>query len=155
MLPVDELRRRQEQRLLPALAAWDEAKKNLEGAIALAEAREREYREIAEDVQRSLGALQLVLSMTQELEDAKLRERGSFSGVNQALPMASVEESRTSNGAATALQIQNARSDRPLPNGLVRVSSRRLFPANWRSKDTSLSILQPAPRLQSAPPHGK
>ena len=113
MLPVEELRRRQEQRLLPPLTAWEEAKKKLEEAIALAEAREHEYRLIAEDVQRKLGALQMVIGMTQELDEAR----------------------------SIALIEQSAPSHRPLQNGLVRVSSRRLFAANWRSKETSLSIL--------------
>ena len=74
MLPIDELRRHQEQRLLPAFAAWQEAQKSLEAAIALAEIRERNYREVADDVRRKLAALQLVISMTQELENAGVAE---------------------------------------------------------------------------------
>jgi hypothetical protein len=127
MLPIDELRRREEQRLLPALAAWDEAKKILENAIALAENREREYREIADDVQQRLGALQTVIGMTQELEASK-----------ESMAVPAIEESRTS-----------LASDQPLQNGLVRVSSRRLFSASWRSNESSLSILESASRLRS------
>ena len=116
MLPVNELRHRQEQRLLPALAAWEEAKKSLESAIALAESREREYRDIADDVHRKLDALQTVIVMAQELEESQ--------GVG------ALEASRTSTPSA-----------RPARSGVLQVSSRRLFPANWRSRETSLSIL--------------
>jgi hypothetical protein len=126
MLPVDELRRYQEQRLLPALAAWEGARKNLKDAIALAETREQEYRQIGEDVQRRLSALQLVIGMTQELDEA----RGT--GVK--------EESRSTIAAVTPLDNQSAQSDRPLHNGLARVSSRRLFPANWRSSAADTGV---------------
>jgi hypothetical protein len=49
---IEQIRRRQEQRLARSLESWNEAKKQLESAIALAEAREREFREVSDDVRR-------------------------------------------------------------------------------------------------------
>lgn len=68
MLDLDELRSRQEQRLIPPLESWNLAKKHLEEAIALCEAREREFQQVSEDVKRRLDALDLVNSMANELE---------------------------------------------------------------------------------------
>ena len=140
MLPIDGLRRHQEQRLLPALAAWEEAKKSLEKAIALAELREQEYREIADDVLRRLAALQLVISMTQELENAGVAELNS--GLAHPWPMLAAQEHRVSNPVPATLQQKSTQPVLQLPSGLVRVSSRRLFPSKWRSNESSLSILQ-------------
>src|SRR5580704_12947367 len=69
MINFDQLRRRQEQRLVPALESWNEAKDHLEKAIALAETREKEFREVSEDVQRKLGALDVVIGMANEIGD--------------------------------------------------------------------------------------
>ena len=63
MLDLDELRTRQERRVMPALESWNLAKKHLEEAIALAEACEREFQQISEDVKRRLDALDLVATM--------------------------------------------------------------------------------------------
>jgi hypothetical protein len=110
MIPIDELRRRQEERLLPAMDAWNEAKKNLENAIALAETREKEYRELSDDVRRKLDAMQLVLGMTQELEQ-------------------------------DAASDQSPRDSRK-QNGILRVSTQKMFPAAWRAKYSTLAIHQ-------------
>ncbi|HEX4275106.1 MAG TPA: hypothetical protein VHZ74_07120 [Bryobacteraceae bacterium] len=113
---MDELRRRQEERLLPAMDAWNAAKKNLEQAIALAETREKEYRELSDDVRRRLDAMQLVLGMAQELEQE----------TSEQLVVRETEK----------------------PNGLLRLSSQKIFPAAWRAKYASLAI-QPG-ELKSA-----
>ena len=68
MLDLDQLRSRQEQRLIPALESWNLAKKHLEEAIALCEAREREFQQVSEDVKRRIDALQLVATMANELQ---------------------------------------------------------------------------------------
>jgi hypothetical protein len=64
---IDQLRQRQEQRLLPVLESWNAAKKHLETAIAMAEAKEREYHEVQEDVRRNLDALVLVIKMARDM----------------------------------------------------------------------------------------
>jgi hypothetical protein len=66
MIDVDQIRIRQEQRLTPVLQALNEAKQHLANAIALVETRERQYREIQDDVKRKLDALALVISMAAE-----------------------------------------------------------------------------------------
>lgn len=68
MTNIEQLRALQHQRLVPSLALWNEAKKNLEDAIALTERREREHRELCDDVQRKIEAIDLVASLTRELD---------------------------------------------------------------------------------------
>lgn len=75
MLDLDQLRSRQEQRLIPALESWNLAKQHLEEAIALCEAREREFQQVSEDVKRRVDALQLVATMANELEAPASTER--------------------------------------------------------------------------------
>jgi hypothetical protein len=73
---IDQLRQRQEQRLLPALESWNTAKKHLEAAISMAEAKEREYHELQEDVRRNLDALVLVIKMARDMgSDASAKAR--------------------------------------------------------------------------------
>lgn len=67
MTDIEQLRALQHQRLVPSLAMWNEAKKNLEDAIALTETREREYRELSDDVQRKIEAIDLVANLSKEL----------------------------------------------------------------------------------------
>jgi hypothetical protein len=77
MFNVDLIRNRQEQRLVMLRAAWNEAKKHLEEAIAMTEAREREFLQASQDVQRRLEALDLVASMARELGEPEIpEERG-------------------------------------------------------------------------------
>jgi hypothetical protein len=75
MLNIDEMRTRQEQRLVPVFNAWTEAKKQLESAIALAEAREREYQEVCADVRKKLESLDVVASMAAEADEVIPAER--------------------------------------------------------------------------------
>ena len=127
MFPIDKLRHKQEQRLQPPLHAWNEAKKNLEAAIALAETREKEYRKVAEDVQLKLDALQLVISMTTEL-------------ANEDPPQ--IEEPQVSNLSLPAPEEKSLATAPKSLSQVVRVSSRRLFAANWRSPQTRSPILR-------------
>jgi ribosomal protein S21 len=66
---IDQLRSEQKNRLSVAFKALQEAKKHLENAVALTEAREREFREASEDVRRRIEALDLVAGMAKELDD--------------------------------------------------------------------------------------
>src|SRR5947209_2895148 len=63
MIDIEQLKIRQEQRLLPPLQAWNEAKRQLENAIALTEARQREYERVCRDVRQKLDALEVVLNI--------------------------------------------------------------------------------------------
>lgn len=97
-----------------ALDSWNLAKKHLEEAIALAEAREREFREVSEDVKRRLGALDLVASMARELEAAPASERSLPAKTNQAM-LAAPEDSaakpdadQTSESALVKATVANA-----------------------------------------------
>lgn len=85
MLDLERLRSRQEQRLIPALEAWNLAKKHLQEAIALTETREREFRELSDDVKRNLDALNMVARMAGELEGGTPAERRP---AEQSLPPA-------------------------------------------------------------------
>jgi hypothetical protein len=138
MIPADELRRREEKRLLPALEAWNEAKKILEQAIALAEAREKDYRELSHEVQRRLDALQLVINMSMELEHATPAGSQGIGEPAQPLP---VLAENTAVAAASAATDQSTGRTSQKQNGIMSISSRRLFPANWRAKHPQLSIL--------------
>jgi hypothetical protein len=146
MFSVDLIRNRQEQRLMVLRAAWNEAKKHLEEAIALTEAREREFLQASQDVQRRLEALDLVASMARELNEPELpEERGLKAADGQpelnppdhpaetikALQAAVAPPADLKNGAPEFLEFE----------GLIRKSSRPLFPQQARSK-YSLSILQ-------------
>lgn len=61
------IRDQQEKRLLAALQIWETEKKSLEEAIARCEAKEREFREVQDDVQRRLEALDLVMDMSRQI----------------------------------------------------------------------------------------
>jgi hypothetical protein len=124
---IDLLRRRQEQRLLPVLASWDAAKKHLENAIALAEAREREFREVQEDVRRNLDALVLVIGMTKELAD-ELPDRGNLKA-EENQPIMMVPE----NNAGEVKTAEGAKTPVPGLESLLRRSSRPLFSSLRRS----------------------
>ncbi len=68
-LSLEEIRARLEQKLLSAHEEWDFEKKRLEEAMARAEGKEREYREVAEDVRRRLEALELVTAMALGMDE--------------------------------------------------------------------------------------
>jgi len=119
MLNVDQIRIHQEQRLAPALEAWNEAKRNLESALALAQTREREYREVCADVRKRLDAVDLVVSMAKELVEIP-GERLIQPAASQMLPA----------------------PDASKDGGAARRTSRALFPPSVRARVASLSILQ-------------
>ena len=125
---IDQLRQRQEQRLLPVLESWDAAKKHLETAIALAEAKEREYHEVQEDVRRNLDALVLVIKMARDLGgDSQAKVSTTRAEESQALMMLA-ENTRGETKASEAAE--------PAERGigtLLRKSSRPLFASLQRS----------------------
>ena len=138
MFNFDQLRSWQEQRLLAAVETWNEAKEHLEKAIALAEAKEREYSEVSEDVRRRLEALDLVSSMAREL-GGEVRTERSLDAAEQPMLMAPEK---------TARELKVAESPAAPPpeahgfDGFLHRSSRPLFPSHLRSKYARLSILQ-------------
>jgi hypothetical protein len=145
MNKFDQLRRWQEQRLVPVLESWNEAKAHLEKAIALAETREREFREVSEDVQRKLGALDIVMGMANEIGDEIPIERllsAAESKPGLMLLEKAIGGARTTEMPETSVQVRIAAPQSQGFGGLLRRSSRPLFPARERSKYASLSILQ-------------
>ena len=145
MIKFDQLRTRQEQRLVPALKSWNEAKGHLEKALALAEAREREFRELSEDVQRKLAALDVVIGMANEIGDEIPTER--LLNAAESSPTLMLTEKGGGGVGVTDTAETSARVQITVPQshgfgGLIRRSSRPLFSAHQRSKHGSLSIFQ-------------
>lgn len=106
---LDQLRRLQEKRLSAALQAWEVEKQRLQEAVARAEAKEHEYREVAEDVKQRMAALDLVALMQQEQQAPALAAPAA-----QMLAPASLPQS----GPPPAVD----------PEPIIRTSSRPLFP---------------------------
>jgi len=149
MFNFDQLRSRQEQRLLLAVETWNEAKVHLEKAIALAEAKEREYSEVAEDVRRRLDALELVGSMARELGGEVPAERSIDAAEKQPMlmpPENAAGELKVAENPATPapgpIPVSSGASESQGFNGFLHRSSRPLFPSHLRSKYARLSILQ-------------
>ncbi len=142
---LDQLRSRQEQRISLALESWNEAKEQLKKAMAFAAAREREYREVSEDVRRRLDALELVSHMAREFgEEALILNRADAS---ENLPRLTAPRSETEKSKAIeiATKLNPAQCIAPGPSALhvgVRKSSRPLFSSDVRSRLARLSILQ-------------
>jgi hypothetical protein len=146
MFNLELIRNRQEERLKSLRASWVEAKKHLEEAIALTETREREFREASLDVQRRLEALDLVVSMAREMEAPEVPEERSLNAADEQPklnpPDHPAETIRAiQSAAAPPPELKSGPPELPDYDGLVRKSSRPLFPAQARSK-YSLSILQ-------------
>jgi hypothetical protein len=148
MFNFDQLRSRQEQRLLAAVETWNEAKEHLENAIALAEAKEREYSKVAEDVRRRLEALELVGSMARELGGDVPADRSIDAAEKQPMlmpPEKAVVELKVAETPAGPVPVPGpVTSGAPEShgfNGFLHRSSRPLFPSNLR-KYARLSILQ-------------
>lgn len=145
MHEIDQLRRRQEQRLVPVLQAWNDAKEHLAKALALAESKEREFHEISGDVQRKLEALDLVVAMAGEAGNEIPAERLLQVAAGKPTLMIREEVNReTSVGemAEESTQIRNIAAHTQGLGGLVRRSSRPLFSRPARSRYAALSILQ-------------
>ena len=69
VIDADQIRMRQEQRLLSARQALEEARAQLASATALVETREQEYQSVHDDAGQKLAALELVISMASEAGD--------------------------------------------------------------------------------------
>jgi len=145
MFNFDQLRSRQEQRLLLAVETWNEAKVHLEKAIALAEAKEREYSEVSEDVRRRLDALELVGSMAREVGGEVPAERSIDAAEKQPMlmpPENAAGELKVTENSVTPTPVPGGASESHGFNGFLHRSSRPLFPSHVRSKYARLSILQ-------------
>ena len=145
MFNVELIRSRQEQRLMALRSAWNDAKKHLEEAIALTELREREFLEASQDVQRKLEALDLVTSMARELEAPEMPEERGLSAADDQLKLNPPEHpAETIRAIQTAAQppaeVKDGAPEFGDFEGMMRKSSRPLFPERQRSK-YSLSIL--------------
>jgi hypothetical protein len=116
-----ELRRLEEQRLVPALEAWNQAKTNLGNAIAQAEAREKDYHAMSKEVQRRLAALNVVVEMSRDLAPESITE-----SKRTAQPLAS-EDADAAPGKKSNESVEK-------PKGFLGASSRQLFPATWRTR---------------------
>jgi hypothetical protein len=134
MFNFDQLRNRQEQRLLTAVETWNEAKEHLEKAIALAEAKEREYSEVSEDVRRRLEALDIVSGMARELGGEVQTEQPMLMPPEKTAGELKVREN--------SVPVAGVASESNGFDGFLHKSSRPLFPSNVRSKYARLSILQ-------------
>ncbi len=145
MFSLDQLRRRQEQRLLLALESWDEAKEHLKAALELAAAKEREYNKVSEDVRRRLDAMELVSSMARELGEEVVLDRSIPAPENQPRLIPPKNAGADLTALEKAVTPVAVRSDPPEPASiadLVRKSSRPLFSSDVRSSLARLSILQ-------------
>jgi hypothetical protein len=144
MFNLDQIRNRQEQRMSLVLESWNEAKEHLKEAIALAAAKEREYREVSEDVQRRLEALELVGSMAREIGEVP-PDRAINAPENQPMlphPEEGTADLKALERAVTPLPVQSGPPAPPAFDGMMRTSSRPLFPSPVRSRLARLSILQ-------------
>jgi hypothetical protein len=149
VLILDQLRTLQEERLLTALETWDQARKQLEEAVVRAEAKEREFREVSEDIKRRLDALDLVKSMAGEWESHPPAEQELPSAENQPRLVAPRNEKTEPEKMMTAEAPPDASAllkpgppESHLIDFPVRSSWRPLFTSAQRSKATRLSILQ-------------
>ena len=122
---IDQLRQNQERRLLPVLESWNAAKKHLENAIALAEAKEREYHEVQEDVRRNLDALVLVIKMARDMgeDSSKTSPKAEESQPLLMIPEARHVEAKTGEIKASAAVEAAGRGI----GSLLRKTSRPLF----------------------------
>lgn len=123
MVNIDHLRRCQEQRLIPVIASLEEAKKHLEEAIALAEAKELEFRDVSADVQRNLDALLRVAGMARGAAGAVSSSDidGALAETGRSLLKVAENTARESHG-----ETEPQMSDAGVA-GLLRRSSRPLF----------------------------
>ena len=121
MLDTTALRAREEQKVIAALRALNNAKKGLQEAINATENCEREFRAVSEQVRRRLEAIELVEQMAEE------------SGV--------LTPQSEGGQTAEALSRLLVATSSPAAKAVVRTTSRPLFPSLRRSKAAELSIL--------------
>jgi hypothetical protein len=144
MFSLDQLRRRQEQRLSLALESWNDAKEHLKTALARAAAKEQEYREVSEDVRRRLDAMELVRTMARELGEEVPSDRSLNAPEDQPKLLPPKNTGRELIALEKAVTRGAVRSDPEPPafEGSVRKSSRPLFTSDVRANLARLSILQ-------------
>lgn len=152
MIDVDQIRVRQEQRLTPALQALNEAKQHLANAIALVETRERQYRDIQDDVKQKLDALAVVISMASEpsgqipqaqMPQAQLPQpkvKVEEAGVRMLAESAQPEHKKPKELEKSA---GAANQDSNQSDGVFRRSTRQIFPFR-NSTATDLTTATPA-----------
>jgi len=140
VLPLDRLRDRLEECLLTALESWEVEKKNLEQMVARAEAKEQEFRKVADDVKKRLDALDLVTDMVREVES----ERPAPVVKPEPRPIlapALKKPSFAENMAESAPDDEKPAAEPRLFDLPFRTSSRPLFTAEQRARAGVLSIL--------------
>jgi hypothetical protein len=118
MFDFDQRRGRHEQ--LMARESWIEAKVQLEKALAVAETKEREYRDALEDVRRKVDELELASSRANDVGEEIPAERRLNAAENQPIPMRpanSTAEIEATDGPVTPVQVQSAAADSPVVNG--------------------------------------
>lgn len=135
VLPLDRLRDRLEECLLGALESWESEKKHLEEVVARAEAKEREFRKVADDVKRRLDALDLVTGMVREVEAEMPSER--------ILPKPDMRAMLSAGPSETTIApVRGAAQEPEMVEIPFTTSSRPLFTEAQRARAGKLSILQ-------------
>ena len=150
MIEQELLRRRLEQRLSLARESWNTARKHLEDAIMVAQAAEREFSEISEDVRKRIEALDLVVSMAEELEGKDPAPRRLTEKKADSLPMLTEpmlteklsSETEAGEQKKVPVQMPTTESTPYQFDGFVRTSSRPLFLSTQPTRYARLSILQ-------------
>ena len=125
--------------------SWNTARKHLEDAIVLAQAAEREFCEISEDVRKGIEALDLVVSMAEELDGKEPAPRRLTEKKPDPLPMLtekSSSETEAGEQKKTPVQMPKTESTPYQFDGFVHTSSRPLFLSTQPTKYARLSILQ-------------
>lgn len=141
---LSRLRNLQEERLSAALASWEQEKKLLEEAVARAEAKEREFNEISEDVKRKLGALDLVASLEKESGGGQPAQPRLPSAESESRPALPAPPNGAAGGAEDARLSALLKPGMPEPiplDSVVHRSSRPLFSPERRTRAGVLSIL--------------
>jgi len=132
MLNPDQRRGRQEQLL--ARESWIKAKVQLEKALALAENKERQYREALEDVRRKVDELELASSRARDLGEEIPAERRLNAAENQPMqmrPANSTAEIEAAEGPVTPVQSQSIAPDSLVVNSPPRSTQ---FSRRWNMK---------------------
>jgi len=141
VLPIDRLRDRLEERLMTALESWEIEKKKLQEVLARAEAKEREFREVADDVKKRLDALDLVTGMAREAESEWSAERTLPNAETWAM-LAAAPKNGGPIGDGPGIPSGKPPVAEQEPDGMaMHASSRPLFTPEQRARAGALSIL--------------
>jgi hypothetical protein len=128
MIPFDVLKNREDRRLVPYLDAWNAAREHLKAAIALAEAREKEYQAAVAERDRKLQALNTVSDMIRELNTGEAEIGIQPESIAES-PVPSADPALPPAASAAAI---------------VRATSRKLFSLPSASVATQTSTSRPA-----------